>query len=291
LLILWYLEGMKPLHWQLPDRVIALGCRPLVMGIVNVTPDSFSDCDRFLDSTTAVGHALKLVAEGADILDIGGESTRPGCDPVPLDEELRRVLPVVTELARRTTVPISVDTRKPEVAAQSLKAGAAIINDVSGFRDAEMIRIAVEHRAGVIVMHMQGTPQTMQIEPRYADVVGEVGEFFEERLRVLEKVGMAPEAVCLDPGIGFGKTLDHNLELLANLGAFARFGRLVCLGVSRKGFIGKLCGREKGDRMPGSLAVACFAAARAAAQVLRVHDVAATRDAVVLLEAIDRHSR
>ena len=261
------------------------------MGIVNVTPDSFSDGGNFFETDTAVEHALKLVAEGTDILDIGGESTRPGAEPVPPDEELRRVLPIVTELIRGTRVPISVDTLKPEVARQCLEAGASIINDVGGFRDPAMIRAAADYRSGVVVMHMQGTPQTMQIEPRYADVVREVGEFFEERLRVLGVSGIPPEAVCLDPGIGFGKTHDHNLELLANLGAFTPFGRPVCLGVSRKGFIGKLCGRAKGERMPGLLAVACLAAARGEAQVLRVHDVAPTRDAAVLLEAIGQYRR
>jgi len=282
---------MEPRRWQLRDRVITFDQRPLVMGIVNVTPDSFSDGGHFLDTSAAVEHGLKLVAEGADILDVGGESTRPGADAIPVKEELRRVVPVVTALARRTQAIISVDTMKPQVARQCLVAGAAIINDVAGFRDPELVRVVAEQRAAVIVMHMQGTPQTMQVNPQYADVVREVGEFFEERLRGLAKSGIPPEAVCLDPGIGFGKTFDHNLELLANLGEFARFDRPVCLGVSRKGFIGKLTGREKHERMPGSLAVACFAAARNEAHLLRVHDVAATRDAAVLLEAINRSRR
>ena len=279
------------MRWHLRDRTIAFGRRPFVMGIVNVTPDSFSDGGQFLDPALAVDLALQLVAAGADILDVGGESTRPGADPVPEEAELRRVVPVVVELAKRTTVPISVDTMKPGVARACLDGGAAIINDVAGFRDPEMIRVAAGHRAGVVVMHMQGTPPTMQQDPHYADVVGEVGAFFEERLRLLAESGIPPAAVCIDPGIGFGKTLTHNLELLANLGAFARFGRPLCLGVSRKGLIGKLCGREKHERMPGSLAVVCFAAARGEARVLRVHDVAPTRDAVVLLDAIDRHRR
>jgi dihydropteroate synthase len=281
---------MGPLRWQLRQRVIEFGRRPLVMGIVNVTPDSFSDGGNYLDAEAAVAHAERLVAEGVDILDVGGESTRPGAEPVAVEEELGRVVPVVERLRARS-VPMSVDTMKPEVARAALDAGAHIINDVSGFRDPAMVRVAAELGAGAVVMHMRGTPRTMQNDPRYVDVVGEVAEFFEERLRVLEESGIPPEAVCLDPGIGFGKTLDHNLELLANLGAFARFGRPVCLGVSRKGFIGKLCGREKHERLAGSLAVACFAAARGEAQVLRVHDVAATRDAAVLLDAIDGHRR
>jgi dihydropteroate synthase len=282
---------MTALRWQLKDRTIEFGPRPLVMGVVNVTPDSFSDGGHFLDSAAAIAHGLKLVEEGADILDIGGESTRPGSETVPVEEELKRVLPVVTELARRIAVPISVDTMKPAVAQLCLEAGAAIINDVAGFRDPEMVRIAAQHRAGVITMHMQGTPQIMQHNPHYTDVVREVGEFFEERLRLFTQSGIAPETVCLDPGIGFGKTLENNLDLLANWSAFARFGRPMCLGVSRKGFIGKLCGRETAGRLAGSLAVACFATARGEAQVLRVHDVAETRDAVLLLEAINRHRR
>ncbi|MFO0821765.1 MAG: dihydropteroate synthase [Gemmataceae bacterium] len=282
---------MNPLRWQLRDRVLSFGPRPVVLGILNVTPDSFSDGGRFTDTASAVEHALHLVAEGADILDVGGESTRPRAETVPLDEELRRVVPVVADLCRRSSVPVSVDTMKPEVARRCLDAGAAIINDVAGFRDPEMVRVAAEHKAAVIVMHMQGTPQTMQVNPQYANVTREVGEFFEERLRDLAKSGISPEAVCLDPGIGFGKTQEHNLELLANLGEFARFGRPLCLGVSRKGFIGALCGREKADRLAGSLAVACFAAARNEAHLLRVHDVAATRDAAVMLEAINRSRR
>jgi dihydropteroate synthase len=280
---------MKPLVWKLRDRVIEFGRRPLVMGIVNVTPDSFSDGGQFFDPEAAVAHAERLLVAGADILDIGGESTRPDATPVTLEEEGRRVLPVIERLAGRAL--ISLDTMKPELARLALERGVPIINDVSGLRDPEMIRVAAEHRAGVVVMHMLGTPQTMQHDPRYGDVVREVGDYFEERLRVLEESGIAREAVCLDPGIGFGKTLDHNLELLANLGAFARFGRPICLGVSRKGFIGQVCGRPRHDRMAASLAVACFAAARGEAHVLRVHDVAETRDAALLIDAIDGHRR
>jgi dihydropteroate synthase len=209
---------MEPLRWHIRDRVIEFGRRPLVMGIVNVTPDSFSDGGQYLDPTRAVEHALKLVAEGVDILDIGGESTRPGAGVVPLDEELRRIVHVVAEVAQRTSVPLSVDTMKSEVARQCLIAGAAIINDVSGFRDPAMAAVAAKHRAGIIVMHMRGTPQTMQNEPRYGDVVGEVGAFFEERLKTLVEAGVPREAICLDPGISFGKTQEHNLDLLANLG-------------------------------------------------------------------------
>jgi len=282
---------MTPLAWQLRDRTLTIARRPLVMGIVNVTPDSFSDSGKWLDTSAAIAHALTLIEQGADILDVGGESTRPGAEPVPVEEELRRVVPVVAEIAKRANVPISVDTLKDVVARECLKAGAAIINDVSGFRDPAMIDIAKEHRAGVVVMHMRGDPSTMQNNPQYSDVVAEVTTYLQERLRVLGECGIPPEAVCLDPGIGFGKTQSHNLELLANLDSVARLNRPVCLGVSRKGFIGKLCGRELAERDAGSLAVACFAAARGQAHVLRVHDVSGARDAAILLEAIDQHRR
>ena len=280
---------MDALTWLCRGRRLDLACRPLVMGILNVTPDSFSDGNHFLDPAAAVEHGLRLVADGADILDVGGESTRPGSQPVPVEEELRRVVPVVAELAKRTAALISVDTTKADVARRCLDAGAAIINDVTGLRgDLDMPAVAAETGAGVVVMHMQGTPATMQHDPQYANVVAEVGDFFQERLHTLTIAGISPEAVCLDPGIGFGKTLDHNLELLAGLGAFRRFGRPICLGVSRKRFIGTVCGRELRDRDPGSLAVACFAAARGEAHVLRVHDVGPARDAALLLDAIDR---
>lgn len=280
---------MTPLAWHLADRTFHIGTRPLVMGVVNVTPDSFSDGGRYSDPERAVARALLLAEQGADVLDVGGESTRPGAEPVPLDEELRRVLPVVRELARRTATPISVDTMKPAVARAALDAGAHIINDVSGFRAPEMAAVARAARCGVVVTHMRGEPATMQRNPTYEDPVAEVAGYLEERLRGLGESGIAPEAVCLDPGIGFGKALEHNLALLARLGAVARLGRPVCLGVSRKGFIGTLCGRGPDERDPGSLAVACFAAARGTAHVLRVHDVPAARDAALLLDAIDRH--
>ena len=283
---------MPPLAWQCRGHRFEFGRRPLVMGIVNVTPDSFSDGGHFADPARAVDRALQLVDEGADILDVGGESTRPGSAPVSPGEEIRRVVPVVAAIAKCTAVPISVDTTKAAVARRCLDAGATIVNDVTGLRgDPSMAAVVAEFRAGVVVMHMRGTPATMQADPHYADVVAEVAAFFEERLHALAAAGISEEAVCLDPGIGFGKALGHNLDLLANLGAFARFGRPVCLGVSRKGFVGTLCGRAVADRTAGSLAVACFAAARGGTQVLRVHDVGPTRDAAVLLDAIDRSRR
>jgi dihydropteroate synthase len=274
-----------PHFWHIRDRLLAIE-RPLVVGILNVTPDSFSDGGAWFDPARAIDRGRQLVAEGADMLDIGGESSRPRAEPVDANEELRRVVPVLAALVGSVRVPLSIDTVKPAVARAALAAGASIVNDVSGFRDPALIAAAAEFHAGVIVMHMQGSPATMQIAPHYADVVREVGEFFEERLQTLASAGIPPEAVCLDPGIGFGKTLDHNLALVANLAAFARFDRPICLGVSRKGFIGAITGRPVQERLAGSLAAACYSAARGDAQLLRVHDVAATRDAVKIIEAL-----
>lgn len=278
------------MEWLCRTRRFSLGSRPLVMGIVNVTPDSFSDGGQFFDPSAAVEHGLKLAAEGADILDVGGESTRPGAEPVPDEIELARVLPVVRDLSKRTAVPISVDTMKATVAEACLDAGACIVNDVAGLRDPQMPEVCAKYGAGVVVMHMQGTPTTMQADPRYADVVGEVGDFFAERLDTLESVGIPRERVALDPGIGFGKTQSHNFALLAHLVEFRRCGRPLVLGVSRKGVIGSVCGRPRDERMPGSLAVACFAIANGGAQIVRVHDVAPHRDAAVLWEAIAAES-
>jgi dihydropteroate synthase len=278
---------MTPMVWQLRDHRIVFGHRPLVLAILNVTPDSFSDGGRFGDPAAAVDRSLQLVAEGADLIDVGGESTRPGATPVPLDEELRRVIPFVRELAKQTSVPISVDTMKAEVARQGLDAGAEVVNDVTGLRgDPAMVGVCATAGAGVIVMHMQGDPQTMHLDPRYDDVVDTVGDYFDERIRTLTAAGVSKEAICLDPGIGFGKRTVHNLTLLARLGEFQRFGRPICLGVSRKRFYGDICGRETHDRLAGSLAVASFAVAAEAAQVLRVHDVPAHRDMALLWEAI-----
>jgi dihydropteroate synthase len=257
------------------------------MGIVNVTPDSFSDGGKFLSAETAVDHALALVQQGAELLDVGGESSRPGALPVPAEEELRRVLPVVSRLAEQTSVPLSVDTYKAEVARRCLEAGAHIVNDITGLiGDASMAGVVCEAEAGAIIMHMQGTPQTMQVSPHYQDVVAEIGEFFEARLRELANLGIAGEQIALDPGIGFGKTSAHNLELLTRLQEFQRFGRPICLGVSRKGFLGRLLDRPVNQRLAGSLAAVCYAQSRGAVQIVRVHDVAETRDAVTVLEAI-----
>lgn len=257
-----------------------LGAVPLLMGIVNVTPDSFSDGGRFLAHEAAVEQALRLVAEGADILDIGGESTRPGAEVVSLDEELRRVVPVIEQLARKTNTPISIDTSKAEVARQALRAGATIVNDISGLRfDSQMIDICRESRCGVVVMHMQGTPQTMQIEPHYTDVVEEICGYFRERLETLGRGGIAAERIVLDPGVGFGKTARHNLEILSHIARFRELGRPVLIGHSRKRFLKKIIGREVDETRFGTVGVS-VALAQQHVDIVRVHDVAANRDAI-----------
>jgi dihydropteroate synthase len=258
----------------------------LVMGIVNVTPDSFSDGGQFTDPEAAVKHALRLVEEGAEIIDVGGESTRPNAVPVSKAEELRRVMPVIRQLAGQIRVPISIDTMKPEVARAALDGGASIVNDVAANRaDPAMWRVVAETGAGYVCLHMQGTPQTMQANPVYADVASEVEAFFFDRIQRLNGCGVSSEQIILDPGIGFGKTLDHNLRLLGDLGRFARFGRPLMLGVSHKSFIGKLLGACVADRLPGALACASLAV-EAGVQIIRAHEVASTVQALRLTEAI-----
>lgn len=261
----------------------------LVMGILNVTPDSFSDGGRFLDPEQAIARALDLEAQGAEIIDIGGESTRPNAVPVPEPEELRRVLPVIEGLSGKLKVPISIDTMKPAVARAALRAGASIVNDVAANRtDPAMWEIAAEAQAGYVCMHMQGTPRVMQVAPHYEDVVGEVGAFFTERIGQLNRCGIALDQVILDPGIGFGKTLEHNLRLLGALETFARLDRPLLIGVSRKSFIEKLLGAEVAQRLAPALACACLAV-EAGARIVRVHDVAETVQAVRMTEAILAH--
>jgi dihydropteroate synthase len=278
-------------EWHLSDRVLDLSRRPLVMGIVNVTPDSFSDGGLFAETNAAVAHGLKLAQAGADLLDIGGESSRPGAVAVSVEEELRRVVPVVQQLAAQGSVPLSVDTYKAEVARQCLAAGARIINDITALGgDAAMPDVVRAAGAGVILMHMQGTPANMQDNPHYQDVVGDILRFFEARLRDLIDLGIARERIVVDPGIGFGKTARHNLELLARLDEFQALGRPLCLGVSRKGFLGKALQRPVQQRLAGSLAAAAYALSRGAVQVLRVHDVAETRDLVTVFQAISQVS-
>jgi dihydropteroate synthase len=258
----------------------------LLMGIVNVTPDSFSDGGRFFGAEAAVEHGLRLVEEGAEVIDVGGESTRPGAVPVGEEEELRRVLPVIGELGRRVKVPISIDTMKASVARRAVEAGASIVNDVAAPRQGEeMWRFVAESGAAYVCMHARGTPQTMQEKPSYTDVVAEVEQFLERQLGRLAGAGIAAEQIILDVGIGFGKTAEHNLQLLASMRTFTKLGRPVLLGVSRKSFLGKMSGTEADTRLPGSLACACLAV-EAGIQILRVHDVAETVQAVRMTEAI-----
>lgn len=284
------------LYWQTNKQRFELAKRPLLMGIVNVTPDSFSDGGRYFAVNQAVEHGLQLIEEGADLLDIGGESTRPQAIPVPVEEELQRVLPVVEQLVEQTTVPLSIDTSKAEVAKHSLERGASIINDVTAlgmnFTDNEtrinedMLQVVCEHRPGLILMHMQHKPATMQDNPNYGNVVEEIFHFLHHRIETLVQRGVDRLTIATDPGIGFGKTSVHNLDLLRRLERFQALDRPLCLGVSRKKFLGRLLNRPVEDRMPGSLAMACHAMGRNAAQMLRVHDVAATRDAIEIYQAM-----
>ncbi|MBI3141156.1 MAG: dihydropteroate synthase [Rhodocyclales bacterium] len=262
--------------------------RPLVMGIVNVTPDSFSDGGRFFDPRRAVEHGRRLVEEGADMLDIGGESSRPAATPVSARDELQRVLPVIEALVD-TGVPISVDTVKPEVMREAVAAGADIINDIGALQAPGALEAAAGSRAAVCLMHMRGEPRTMQQEPRYGDVVAEVREFLAQRVAAAQAAGIGPERIIVDPGFGFGKLLEHNLVLLRQLDRFAGLGAAVLVGISRKSMLGQITGRPVGERLPGGLAAALIAVQKGA-RILRVHDVAATKDALAVLAAVDAGS-
>ncbi|MGA6829030.1 dihydropteroate synthase [Nitrospira sp. NS4] len=256
------------------------------MGIVNVTPDSFSDGGRFLDPEKALGHGMDLVAQGADILDVGAESTRPGASPVDADEELRRLIPLITSLAKRVPIPISVDTMKARVAQAAIDAGASIVNDVTALRfDPEMASVIARTGAGAVLMHMQGMPETMQQAPQYEDVVSEVCEFFAARVDAAEQAGIAKSHIVLDPGIGFGKLQDHNVQLLNRLSAFRGLNRPILVGVSRKAFLGKILDRPVEDRIWGTAAAVALAVDRGA-DILRVHDVAEMLDVVKVAAAM-----
>ncbi|MGO1068573.1 dihydropteroate synthase [Lysobacter sp. CA199] len=260
--------------------------RPRVLGIVNVTPDSFSDGGAHDTLEAAVAHGLRLAQEGADALDIGGESTRPGADEVPVEEELRRTIPVIERLARETSLPISIDTSKPEVMRAAVAAGAGLINDVYALRREGALEAAAELGVPVILMHMLGEPRSMQHQPEYDDVVAQVHRFLAERIFAAEMAGIAKKRIVIDPGFGFGKTLQHNLTLLAQLERFAELGVPVLAGLSRKRSIGELTGREDArERIHGSVAAHLIAAQRGA-KLLRVHDVAATVDAIKVWEAV-----
>jgi dihydropteroate synthase len=265
-------------------RALAAG-RPLVCGILNVTPDSFSDGGRFDDLDRAVAHGCTLAAEGADLVDVGGESTRPGSRPPTLAEELARVVPVVEALVQRVPVPLSVDTSRPEVMRAAVAAGASMVNDVRALRSPGALSAAAELGVPVCLMHMQRSPETMQEDPRYQDVVVEVRTFLAERVRACLDAGIRQEHLVVDPGFGFGKTPTHNVALLASLDGLRSLRVPVMVGLSRKSVLGQLTGRAVGDRLPASLAAALIAAQRGAA-VLRVHDVAATRDVLTVLDAV-----
>ncbi|HLJ12483.1 MAG TPA: dihydropteroate synthase [Planctomycetaceae bacterium] len=280
-----------PRTWLVRGRAVELATTPCLMGIVNITPDSFSDGGRFLEPGPAVDQALRLVGEGAEIIDVGGESTRPGAQPVADDEELRRITPVVEQLARQSSVVISVDTTKSAVARAALDAGAHIVNDISGLKfDPLMPEVCAASGAGVICMHIRGTPETMQIDPQYDDVVEEICRYLEERLADLELRGIVRERLAIDPGVGFGKTARHNLEILGNVERFRKLGRPVCIGHSRKRFLQKLLGRPVDERLFATVGVS-VALALQGAEIIRVHDVAATRDAILACRAILDASR
>src|SRR5205085_7054457 len=263
--------------------------RPLVMGVLNVTPDSFSDGGRFASAEQAIGQAERMVADGADILDIGGESTRPGSQGVEAEEQLRRIVPVIRSIAKRLPVLLSVDTASSQVAAGALDAGADLINDISGGRgDAEMLPLAARRNVPIVLMHMQGTPATMQQSPSYGDVVQEVKDFLADQIRVARTTGIAEHRVLIDPGIGFGKTMGHNLELMRRTREFTSLGRPLVLGTSRKGFIGTITEEPvPAERLFGTAASVAWSVANGAA-VVRVHDVRPMRQVVRMIRAIQR---
>ena len=274
--------------WRVGERAFDCSERTLVMGILNVTPDSFSDGGRFLDRAAAVAHATRMVDDGADILDVGGESTRPGSKAVSVDEELERVRPVIERLAElHPAIPISIDTRKASVAAEALAAGAAIVNDVSGGADPEMFDVVRERDAAVVLMHMRGDPATMQEAPHYEDVVGEVHEYLRQRIEAAELAGIDPERIAIDPGIGFGKDLEHNLQLMRRVDALLDLGRPVLVGPSRKRFLGTILDVPEDDRVEGTIGAVVWLVSRGA-HLARVHDVKEVVRAVRVADAIAR---
>ena len=275
------------LCWTLRTRDLTRQRLPLLMGILNVTPDSFSDGGQFNALDQAVARALQMEADGADIIDIGGESTRPGSEGVTLDEELRRTIPVIRELAQKLRIPISIDTTKSEVAREALDAGAEIVNDISGLTfDHAMMDVCREADAGICLMHIQGTPQTMQQNPQYTDVVSEVSEFLQQQVDRCLMAGILAERMCVDPGIGFGKTADHNLQLLKAIPRLqAELQRPVLIGHSRKRFLSKILGRSVEERESGTVGVS-IALAQLGVDILRIHDVRSVRDALVAWDTI-----
>ena len=258
--------------------------RPLVMGVVNLTPDSFSDGGHFTTVQSALVHARRLMDEGADIIDIGGESTRPGSPGVSLDEERKRVLPLLEQLAA-SPVPVSVDTQKAELMREAIQAGASMINDINALQNADAMEVVAQSDAAVCLMHKQGTPADMQIDPHYGDVVSEVRQFLAARVSAVQAAGVAAGRIVVDPGFGFGKTLEHNLELLREIAQMKVGGAIVLAGLSRKGMLGRLTGREVNERVYASVAAALIAVTKGAS-IVRVHDVAATRDALAVWQAV-----
>jgi dihydropteroate synthase len=278
--------GPMAIHWRVGSRILECGPRTLVMGILNVTPDSFSDGGRYLDHEAAVEHGLRMVEEGADLLDVGGESTRPGSEAVSVSEELDRVLPVVKRLAAEVDVPISIDTRKADVAGPALDAGATIVNDVSAGRDPGMFAVALDAEAGLVLMHMLGEPKTMQDEPRYEDVVGEVRQYLADRIEAAEAAGIERDRVAADPGLGFGKTTPHSLQLMRSIDAFLDLEVPILVGPSRKSFIGDALGGLPVDRrMEGTAGAVAWMAARGA-HIVRVHDVGPMAKVLAVVDAI-----
>jgi dihydropteroate synthase len=279
---------VEPVIWRLGNREIDCSVRTLVMGILNVTPDSFSDGGRYLDPEAAVRRGLAMAADGADIVDVGGESTRPGSDPVSTDEERDRVTPVIKRLAAELPdLPISIDTRKADVADAALGAGATIVNDVSAGRDPRMFEVAREAGAGLVLMHMLGEPRTMQEAPHYDDVVAEVRSYLAGRLEAAAAAGIQQESLCVDPGLGFGKTEQHNLRLMRDVHALLELGRPVLVGPSRKSFVGSVTGTEAGERLEGTAGAVAYMASRGA-HIVRVHDVREMTRVVRMVDAIVR---
>jgi dihydropteroate synthase len=268
------------------EKTLPLGSKVLIMGILNVTPDSFSDGGRFLDPVLAVDQAQKMIAEGTDIIDIGGESTRPGASYVSEEEEIARIRPIVEALGKGTDVPLSIDTQKASVAQVALDCGASIVNDVSALQDdCRMAQVVQESGAGVVLMHRQGSSATMQEAPQYKDVVGEVKSFLSKRVALARSMGISPDRIIIDPGIGFGKTCYHNLKILANIGEFLQLEHPLMIGLSRKAFIGELTGKPVTEREMGN-AAAIATAVWQGAHILRVHDVAAMKDAIRVAQAL-----
>lgn len=275
--------------WTFRGNHIDLRKKTCIMGILNVTPDSFSDGGRFNTTDKALARAMKMAEQGADIIDIGGESTRPGAAMVPAQEEIARVVPVIEALAKRSDIPISVDTYKSGVAQKALEAGASIVNDISGLRfDPQMASVAAEYEAGLVLMHIKGTPEDMQQDPQYGDLLGEIKTYLKDSIQVALDAGVELSAIAIDPGIGFGKTVEHNLILIKNLAYFMDLNCPIVIGASRKSFIGKLNNNIPAtERLPGSLAAAILAVQNGA-NIIRCHDVAETRQTIDIALAIDR---